>query len=509
VSRHRPGALAAIGCTLVLAACGGHAVRASSTPAASAATPGGAAAANVPDGDWLTFDFDSARSGVGPARTGITAGNAAGLRRRTVQLDGTVDSAPVQVHDVLVRGRPRDVVIVTTTYGRTIALDPQTGGRLWEFVPSSISRYQGSYRITTAGPTVDPSRRYVYAQTPDGLVHKLLVASGAQVRTGGWPVRVTFDPTKEKLASPATISGSSLIVVTDGYIGDAPTYQGHIVTIDRGSGRITHVWNSLCSNVRGLIDPPSRCSFSDSAIWGRAGAVVEPDTGRILIATGNGDFNGRTNWGDSVLELSPGLQLLRHWTPDDQQALNDGDTDLGSSEPVVLPRFGGRRLAAQGGKNAKLALLDLDRLYGTRGPAGRRTGGQLGFVATPGGDQLFSAPAVWSHRGSVYVFVADGSGTAAYRLTDPRHPRLAVAWQRGDAGTSPVLAGGLLYVYDYQGGALNVLLPASGHRVASLPAGDGHWNSPIVVGGRVILPIGNANDHATSGTIEIYHLPGR
>ena len=43
----------------------------------------------------------------------------------------------------------------------------------------------------------------------------------------------------------------------------------------------------------------------------------------------------------------------------------------------------------------------------------------------------------------------------------------------------------------------------------SLPAATGHWNSPIVVGGRIIEPEGNANDHAKTGTIDIYHLPGR
>jgi hypothetical protein len=85
---------------------------------------------------------------------------------------------------------------------------------------------------------------------------------------------------------------------------------------------------------------------------------------------------------------------------------------------------------------------------------------------------------------------------------------LHVAWQSGNGGTSPVIAGGLLYVYD-PGGTLDVYEPTTGRLLASFPADSGHWNSPIVAGGRVILPVGNANDHATSGTLEIYHLPGR
>jgi hypothetical protein len=72
-----------------------------------------------------------------------------------------------------------------------------------------------------------------------------------------------------------------------------------------------------------------------------------------------------------------------------------------------------------------------------------------------------------------------------------------------------VLAGGLLYVFDPSGGRLDVYTPVSGGLLASLPAAGGHWNSPIVVGGRIILPTGNANDHETRGTMFIYHLPGR
>ena len=82
-----------------------------------------------------------------------------------------------------------------------------------------------------------------------------------------WPARVTLDPTHEKLASPPSIDGSHLIVVTGGYIGDIPPYQGHVVEISRATGQIQAVFNSLCSNVRHLMHP-STCPYSDSAIWG-------------------------------------------------------------------------------------------------------------------------------------------------------------------------------------------------------------------------------------------------
>ncbi len=497
------GALAAL-----LAGCGAHS--ASIDPAAIPTKATLAKTKIPPAVDWTRFDFDAQRSGVDPGATGLVAHNVGALRLHKVRLPGTVDSSAIELHGIVVRGRLHDVAVMTTTYGRTLAVDARSGRILWVFTPSDIRSYEGSSRITTATPVADPDRQFVYAASPDGRIHKLAVASGHEVRSGGWPVSVTFDPTHEKLASPLNTTGSSVVVTTDGYIGDAPPYQGHVVMIDRSSGRITAVWNALCSDRHGLIHPPSSCSASDAAIWGRNAAAIEPGTGRILIATGNAPFNGSTNWGDSVLELSPdGRQLLHNWTPTDQARLNSDDLDLGSTSPAILPVYKGRRLAVQGGKAGVLDLLDLDRLNGTTGGPSGRTGGQVDEVPSPGSDQVFTAPAVWSHGGRIYVFVGDGSGTYAYTVTGgAAHPRLRVAWKSGSGGTSPVLAGGLLYVYD-PGGALDVYLPASGHRLVSLPAGSGHWNSPIVVGGRVILPVGNANDHATSGTLDIFHLPGR
>lgn len=513
----KPSALARcalVSCTLALAGCGSATVFPPGMTVVdqnSAATIARARPVrHVPEADWLRFDYDAARSGVGPSATGITAGNVGSLLLRRVKLSGTVDSSAIELAGVKVRGRRHDVIVMTTTYGRTLALDPGTGRLLWQFTPGDIRRDQGSSQITTATPIADPDRQFVYAASPDGLIHKLALASGREIRTGGWPVRITFDATHEKIAAALNISGSSVVVTTGGYIGDAPPYQGHVVMIDRGSGRITAVWNALCSNVHSLVDPPRSCPASDAAIWARAGAVIEPGTGGILVATGNAPFNGSTDWGDSVLELSPDAkQLLHNWTPTNQAHLNASDTDVGSTAPAVLPAFGGRRLAVQGGKAGVLDLLDLDRLDGTTGGAGPRTGGQIQELSSPGGDQVFTAPVVWSDGGRIWVFVADGSGTAAYILGgSAAAPSLSVAWRSGSGGTSPVLAGGLLYVYD-PGGSLDVYEPTTGHRLVSLPAGGGHWNSPIVVGGRVILPVGNANDHATSGTLDIFHLPGR
>ena len=56
------------------------------------------------------------------------------------------------------------------------------------------------------------------------------------------------------------------------------------------------------------------------------------------------------------------------------------------------------------------------------------------------------------------MFVADEHATAAYVL---RHGKLARAWIAETPGTSPVMAGGLLYVYDPSGGGIVVYRPNS------------------------------------------------
>ena len=67
-----------------------------------------------------------------------------------------------------------------------------------------------------------------------------------------------------------------------------------------------------------------------------------------------------------------------------------------------------------------------------------------------------------------------------------------------------MLAGGLLYVQ----GAGHPRLRACDRARASadLPIGDAHWQSPIVADGRVAAGEGNANDHQTSGVLDIYRL---
>jgi hypothetical protein len=416
-----------------------------------------------------------------------------------VSLAGVADSSPVYLPDTLIEGARRSAFFVATAYGRTLAVSP-AGKVLWVFTPSSYASYAGTARITNASPALDPDRRYLYSASPDGYIYKLSVATGRELRGHGWPVRVTRLASREKISSSLTVSRGSLLVTTAGYYGDIPPYQGHVTLIDLASGRVTSVFNALCSTVHTLLLPASECAESDAGIWGRAGAVVDPASGDVLIATGNAAFNGVSDWGDSVLELSPtARRIVATYTPTNQAALNAGDLDLGSTAPALLATAG--PIVAIAGKDGVLRLIDL----GIQGVG--HLGGELQDLPSPAGQSVFSAMSVWRRRGRrPWLYVADASATAGYRLQGAgRASRLVREWSVPTAGTTPVLAGGLLYVYD-PNGALNVYTPTTGARIATLPASPGHWNSPIIDGGSVALPVGDANDHLTKGQLDLYRI---
>jgi WD40 repeat protein len=442
--------------------------------------------------DWTRFGWDARRSNDDPHATGITAANVRSLVRHQVQLPGTVDSSAIYLHGVSVGGAKHDAFFVTTTYGITLAIDATTGKILWQWTPPGYSHWAGTAQITTATPVADPSRRWIYAASPDGRIQKLAVASGRVV----WRRVITKLPSREKIAASFNFASGHVIATTGGYVGDAPPYQGHVVILAARNGRLLHVWNSLCSNQHVLLFPPG-CSASDSAIWGRAGAIVVPRSGKLLVATGNAPWDGHTNWGDAVLVLSSRARLIGNYTPTNTAQLNTDDIDLGSTSPVYLTS----KLIAQGGKDGKIRLLSLARLRGTKPHRGH----ELQIVSTPSGTDLFTAPAVWRSGKRIWLIAADGGATQAWAL---RGGHLHSVWHVDNGGTSPVIAGGLVWVYDPGGGGLRVYQPATGKLVATLPAGSGHWNSPIVADGRVALPEGDANDHATSGVLDIWRLPG-
>jgi len=472
-------------------------------PPAARALPAPSGTVTGTPGDWQQFGYDARHSGVAALETTLTPGNVSSLHTLySVTLPGTVDDAPVFLSGVTTALGVRDLLFVTTTGGRLVAIDAATGATAWSQQPAGGPQY------TTSAPAIDPGRQLVYSYGLEGRVHRYRVGDGSEVTGSGWPQLATLKPDVEKcspaLAVARAASGHTyLYVANGGYPGDAGDYQGHVTAVDLGSGA-QRVWNADCSDqavhfTHGSPDCPS----VQSAVWARGGVVYDSDLDRILFATGNGSFDvpqGRHDWGDSVLALGAdgggnGALPLDSYTPVNFQQLNTSDLDLGSTAPAVLPPVPGSRLphlAVQSGKDGLLRLLDLDDLSG-RGHAGA-VGGELQIVPVPQGGEVLTAPAAWTDpaSGTPWIFVANDSGLSGIQVVagGDGTPSLVPVWTDPNGGTSPVVADRIVFYVGAAG------LRALAARTGALLWSDGgpasiHWQSPIVVGGRVYVTDGN------------------
>jgi outer membrane protein assembly factor BamB len=101
---------------------------------------------------------------------------------------------------------------------------------------------------------------------------------------------------------------------------------------------------------------------------------------------------------------------------------------------------------------------------------------------------LYSAPAIWTdERGAVWIFTGTSSYVHALQLVTGKNGRstLVSAWTARGGGTSPVVANGIVFVAS--DGALRALDARTGAVRWSGAIGSIHWESPIVVDGRVFI----------------------
>ncbi|MGH2449375.1 MAG: PQQ-binding-like beta-propeller repeat protein [Chloroflexota bacterium] len=418
------------------------------------------------------------------------------------------DSVPVYAaHVRFPHGKTRPVLFVLA--GNNTAdcspSDPVSQATLYAFNPASGKVYwkrstRGPARCTTSSPVVDSSGRCVYVPGLDGKVHRYQAYNGKESKVPGWPHTVTLMPDVEKVSAALTLGRGYLYVTTSGFIGDQGHYEGHLVSINLKNGH-SHVFNTLCSNIHRLLGPGpgsrNYCPYVTSGLFGRGEGEVGQN-GDVWIVSGNGAWNGHTNWGDSVLKMNPaGNRLLDSYTPVDQAYLANNDLDLGSTAPAFLPplKVNGHvyRLVVQAGKGPScdgcsgvaVRLLNADNLSEGGGPG--HLGGDLRDANSPGGCEVLTAPAVWKSPGDVvWVFYANDCGFTGYRLTHHgAHFGLSAAWQLGRSGTGPVVSGGKLFLA-YSGGLRVYRL--SDHRVlASASLGQVHWQYPAIGGHRLFV----------------------
>jgi hypothetical protein len=155
----------------------------------------------------------------------------------------------------------------------------------------------------------------------------------------------------------------------------------------------------------------------------------------------------------------------------------------------------------QGGKDAKLRLLNLANLSGQGGPG--HVGGEIGaIINVPQGGVVLTQPAVWVNPAdaSTWIFVVNSNGASGLRLNfdGNGNPSLVPQWQNVQGGTSPVVANNM--VFSLSGSTARALDPLSGNVLWSLARSGGfHWESLIVANGAVYATDGS--NHLTAYAI--------
>jgi outer membrane protein assembly factor BamB len=464
---------------------------------------------------WSQFDGGPDHQGNNTLETSLNLSTVASVTQKwKVTLPHYADGAPSVAFGVNTPNGSRDLVVVTTTAGDLVALDLETGATIWSasFGPGACKVNNGSNPcFTTSSPVVDQSGGFVYTYGLDGKVHKVALGTGVESRTGGWPEVVTVKAFDEKgssaLAMATAKDGHSyLYAANSGYPGDNGDYQGHITAIDLASGA-QRVFNSLCSNQAvHFVETPGTpdCAEVQSGVWARSGVTYSSVTDRVYFATGNGTFDPSLHdWGDSIVALNPdgtgvGGNPVDTYTPTNFQALQNGDTDLGSTLPGLVAVPAGSlsptgtalsQVGVQGGKDGKLRLVDPANLSGHSGPG--FVGGEWSVVGGPGGE-ILTAPAVWASNDATWIEVATDSNTAGYTLTvnpTTHIPQLNPVWNIATGNTSPLVANGVLYAAG--GGTMHAYNPTTGALLWSAPVGGIHWQSPVVDGGYILLADGS------------------
>jgi hypothetical protein len=254
------------------------------------------------------------------------------------------------------------------------------------------------------------------------------------------------------------VDGSTVEVPYGGLYGDCSTYHGWLIGLS-----VTNPANRALT----LFET----STFRSAIWAPPGEAVASD-GSIYIATGNGLPDNEAGDSDSVIRLSRGLAAVDKFTVSDYVQANEGDQDLGSTAPALLP--GG--LVFQIGKSGTGYLLSASHLGGI--------GGEL--VQHPVCSGGFGGVAV---HGDV-LYVSCYTGLYAVRVTGA--PDFSVLWSAEHIGPGPpIVAGGAVWTVD-RGGSIVGYSEATGAELYRAPVGvAGSFPSPAASRGRLFVPSGD------------------
>jgi hypothetical protein len=156
----------------------------------------------------------------------------------------------------------------------------------------------------------------------------------------------------------------------------------------------------------------------------------------VYYASGNGTFDANTggsDMGDSFVRLNASLQRQDSFTPFNQSCLSQGDQDLGSGGPLLLPAA---NVLISAGKEGRPYVVSTTSMGGYTADPNLVCGGtdvnrtdidKVQQELPPGTvGPLFSTPAFWNGPSGQVVYFAQSNG-----------PTRAFTWSGGKLSTAP------------------------------------------------------------------------
>jgi hypothetical protein len=203
--------------------------------------------------------------------------------------------------------------------------------------------------------------------------------------------RVPFVPAQH-LQRPALLLLNGNVYIGYGSNGDALPYNGWLFAYSAAGGTLHQVAVFCTSPNAGA-----------SAIWQSGDGPAADNSGNIYVATGNGPFDlngGGPDAGNTLLKLSPALNMVDYFTPFNQSSLSTNDLDFGAGGPVIPATQTGAAapsLVLVGGKDGNLYSVNRSNLGKFNSAANQDVQTlPLGHPAPTNG--LFATPAVWNSR---------------------------------------------------------------------------------------------------------------
>jgi len=421
----------------------------------------------------LTHHNDNGRTGANLNETVLTTANVRNgsfgkLARRVV--DGDVYAQPLVVSGITVGNTTKNIVIVATENNSLYAFNADdtnqgsTTAQLWrrhlgpalDYLPfyASIGNTKCADITPQIGITATPvvlmktvkairsGVVFVTSKSQTGGTHtyKLfaldvadgriissldivgdVAGTGAGATASGTQSRIAFSP-KLQLNRPALLLNGNSLSIAFGSHCDTGDYHGWVFSYDVSNPAAPNRTGVFCTTPNGQGPQFNGATVEgQGGIWMSGEGPAADGAGNLYVVSSNGSFDGKTEFGDSVIKLKlegRGLNVVDWFTPQNQQVLKNNDLDLGSGGVALIP---GTSLAIVGGKEGRMYLLDTNNLG--RGSAASLHSIQVTRrpVVIGLGYNLHGTPVVWPRGDEIYIYlVGEEDPLKQYRLVrDP------------------------------------------------------------------------------------------